>query len=136
MDSIHLVHYISVALGFIWLFIITTIKAVTLEDFRPYDYVRYTRLAALTGNDYKGFKKVILAINYERWRKVVDSVVTLKSIAFLTLIYIILILILVMVGHGLSTLKDLSVSLIPVVASGVVSLLVMHLKSLERQIKR
>jgi hypothetical protein len=134
-DSIHIIHYITVAFGFLLLYFVTVLKALMLEDFRPYDHVRYHKLADLTGDHYKGFKKVILAINYERRRMVVDSILSFGSLAIGVLAYIVLILMYAMFGR-LATLRDLSVSIIPIVVSACVSLVVLHLKSLEKQIKK
>jgi hypothetical protein len=134
-DSIHLFHYITLAFGFLLLYFVTVLKALMLEDFRPYEHVRYHKLADLTTDDYKGLKKVILAINYEQRKMIVDSILSFRSLAVAVLVYIILILIYAMFGR-LATLKDLSVSIIPIVVSAAVSLVVLHLKSLERQIKR
>jgi hypothetical protein len=134
-DSIHLFHYSTVAFGFIWLYMLGVFKASMLEDFSPYDHIRCSKLADLTGDDYKGFKKVVLAINYEHWKRVIDPLVSFRSIGVWVLVYLVLILLCVMTGR-LATLKDLSVSIVPVVVSGSVSYLVLHLKSLEQQIKK
>jgi len=106
-----------------------------LDDFRPYDHITCNRLADLTRHDYRGFKKVLLAITYEHRRTIVDSIVSFRSLAVWVLIYIILILMYAKFG-SLATLRDLSVSIIPIVVSAGVSFLVLHLKSLERQIRR
>lgn len=133
-QNLQLILICTSAFGLILLGFIFFIKALVLDNFDPIAYLTYSCCEDMMKERYIGFKKLVCAIRYEQARKCVDRLTKLTTLAFFVFVYLIVILILMQYG-GLSTLKDLSVSLIPLMVSGVTAWVIWYLRALEKTIK-
>lgn len=84
------------------------LRALVLDVFDPYEFVPVTRLSDLCADRFAGFNKLLIAVQYEKWSRVLERTTRLDALALVCPFWVAMLLYPVLIQKAKEPLHDVS----------------------------